>query len=115
MGHSSRFATRHILTWLDWHCRLNRKYAATLRHTLLSAVLAYLVGIAAIILTSVCIDVIYVEPNYSDDIWRNKIMRIHAVFGIVGAVVGALVSLRLARSTYTQNRTEPRDATESSS
>ncbi len=67
---------------------------APVRHAVWCGALAYIVGIAAIILTNLSIEVMYGESAYNDDAWRYKAAQIHAGMGILGAVFGALIGCR---------------------
>jgi hypothetical protein len=94
--------------------KLARSFGSVVR----SVTLAYGVGIATIILTYILFAIVYdgfVFRLRIDDIWRIKVMRVHAGSGILGAIGGAILGCRTGQSTPARNGTEPRDATESSS
>lgn len=93
------------------------KLAGSIGGVVRSVALAYGLGIATIILTYILFAIVYddfASRFKIDDIWRVKVMRVHAGSGILGAIGGAILGCRTGQSTPARNGSEPRDATESS-
>ena len=81
--------------------------SATLRRTLLSIALAYLIGVSAIIFADIVTESIYGSMRLSDDVWRTKVTQIWAACGTLGAIAGAALGVRNGQSKPTPDRTEP--------
>jgi len=81
-------------------------FAARTQTAILSAVLAYVVGVSAII----CADGItnaYDPLLLNDDVLRPIVTRIYAASGILGALVGAASTVFFAAPKRAQSRAEP--------